>query len=434
MRERIIKILYNVEFGGAYSNIALKNGLDGLDPRDRAFVSRAVYGVISRRLTLDYIIGLYSKIKLKKISKYILLILRLGIYQLLYMDKVPQSAAVNESVKLAKRYGHSASAGFVNGVLRSVARDKCNIKMPADPLESMSVRYSFPKETVEYYISRFGEEFASELMESLNREPAMTIRANRLKISRADLVKRLEADGIRAKENSFCGDGIDVSGLDTASSRLYKSGYFTVQDAAAMTAARILDPKPDDTVIDLCAAPGGKTTYLAELMENKGIIRAFDIHENKIGLIRDNAERLGITIISARASDASVYDEKYTAFADCVLADVPCSGSGIARRKPELKYSREDISGLLEIQAAILENAARYTKPGGVLVYSTCSLRKEENEDTVNKFLEKNKDFRPESIEKYLPHGAGGQSGMMTFFPNVHGTDGFFAAKLRKAT
>ncbi|MCD8180503.1 MAG: 16S rRNA (cytosine(967)-C(5))-methyltransferase RsmB [Firmicutes bacterium] len=414
-REIAMKIIYDVEFNGAYSNMALKKALSNYDlpSRDRAFITALVYGVIDKKITLDYVIEKHSKLKLKKISKYILIILRMGIYQLIFTDKVPQSAAVNESVKLAKRYGHGASAGFVNGVLRSAART--DIEYPSDKNEYLSVKYSFPPRLCEKWTRDFGYEFTRDLLAAFSREPRLNIRPNTLKTTAEELAQKMTDKGINARvyEDYIISDGYDI-----ASDELYINGYYTVQDAAAMQAAKILAPKAGETVIDMCAAPGGKTTHMAELMRNTGKIYAFDVHEHKIDLIRKNAERLGITVIEPILSDGTEANSECFGIADKILCDVPCSGFGIVRRKPEIKYNRAENGGISEIQRTILDNAALYLKEDGEIVYSTCTIEKEENEAVTDGFLADNKDFE-KLYEK-------------TFYPHIDNTDGFYICKMKR--
>ncbi|MBQ2670960.1 MAG: 16S rRNA (cytosine(967)-C(5))-methyltransferase RsmB [Clostridia bacterium] len=413
-REKALKTLYEIEYNGAYSNLALKKSLaSDIPPQDRSLITTLVYVTLDKKITLDYIIQKHSKLKLKKISKYILIILRMGIYQLKFMDKIPESAAVNESVKLAKRYGHGASAGFVNGVLRNAA--KTEIEYPTDKTEYLSVKYSFPKEICQKWINDFGYDFTEEMLKAFSEPSRLTLRPNTLKTTSDELLVKLSEKGVKAA----IADGyITAEGFDIAHDELYKTGFYTVQDAAAMAASRVLAPNAGDTVIDMCAAPGGKTTHMAELMENKGKIYAFDVHEHKIDLIRKNAERLGITIIEAQIGDGQQYNKEFAETADKILCDVPCSGLGIIRRKPEIKYNREDTSGLPEIQRAILDNAAKYLKPGGEIVYSTCTIEKEENEQVTGGFLRDNPDFE-KLTEK-------------TFYPHIDNTDGFYICKMRR--
>lgn len=430
-REAAVKTLYKIEYEDAYSNLALKEQLaaSDLDTRDKAFVSALVYGAVQRKKELEYIISSFSKIKLKKISKYILIILKLGIYQLLYMDKIPASAAVNESVRLARRYGHASSAGFVNGILRNVDRNRGNLPKPADRLEAIAVKYSFPEWLVSRWIELFGEDFACELMSAMNEPPRVCLRVNTLKASPEEVKKLIP----NAESGKYLPCALYCPGFDIAKSREYTDGLVTVQDEAAMLAAYVLCPKPGETVIDMCAAPGGKTTHLAQIMENKGRIISFDIHEHKIALIRENAKRLGADIISAECRDAAEYDKEYKESADKILVDAPCSGLGIIRRKPDIKWRKSAENELFEIQYKILENAARYLKKGGELVYSTCTLEKNENEGVLERFLKEHSDFEISDINEYLPENIKkGRNGCITLYPNVDGTDGFFIARLKK--
>ncbi len=419
-RETALLTLYEIEYENAYSNMALKSALRGdMDSRNRAFVSQLVYGVIRRKLTLDYIISKYSRVKIKKLSKYVLLILRLGVYQLYFTDKIPESAAVNESVRLAKKYC-AKSSGFVNGILHSVIRGRKTLEYPKERTAFLSVKYSFPEEMVKYF-ERF--DFCEELLESLNKEPRTTIRLNRLK-----------CDGlldIKAEECTLYEYARYIARTDLASLAEYKDGKFIAQDVAAMMASEALCPRPDELCIDMCASPGGKTTHLAELMGNKGRIMAFDIHPHKVDIINKNAERMGLSIISAECADATIRREELCGKADKVLADVPCSGLGIIRRKPDIKWNKEDISSLPKLQMKILENAASYLKPGGELVYSTCTLVKEENEGVVCEFVKKHPDFEFTKIE--LPGPLMREnSGYITLYPNIDGTDGFFISKIKR--
>lgn len=419
-REMALLTLYEIEYENAYSNMALKSALRGdMDSRDRAFVTQLVYGVIRRKLTLDYIISKYSKVKIKKLSKYVLLILRLGVYQLYFTDKVPESAAVNESVRLAKKYC-GKSSGFVNGILHSVIRGRQTLEYPKDRTAFLSVKYSFPEEMVKYF-EQF--DFCEELLASLNEEPRTTIRLNRLK---CDELTEIKAEKCSLYEYARYIARTDVAGLTE-----YKDGKFIAQDVAAMMASEALCPKPDELCIDMCASPGGKTTHLAELMENKGRVMAFDIHTHKVEIICKNAERMGLSIIDAECADATIRQDELCGKADKVLADVPCSGLGIIRRKPDIKWNKEDISALPELQMKILENAASYLKPGGELVYSTCTLVKEENEGVICEFVKKHPEF--EFVEIELPGPLMRENhGYVTFYPNIDGTDGFFISKIKR--
>lgn len=425
-RRTALLTLYKIEYEGAYSNIELKKALSAskLSDKDKALTTALVYGVLQRDITLEYIISSMSSVKISKISKYILLILKLGIYQLVYMDKIPESAAVNESVKLAKKYG-AKSTGFVNAILRNVARG--NIKKPEDKYDRLAFEYSFPRELAKKWIEDFGEEDALPLMQAMNEVAPMCVRVNTLKTT----VEKMTAVLPNATLGKYSANALITDGFDVQNSVEYKSGFITIQDEAAMLACEILEPKKGELVMDLCAAPGGKSTYLAQIMENDGEILSFDIYEHKIKLIEENARRLGIDIISASVGDACVFNEKYKDCADKVLADVPCSGLGIIRKKPEIKKAYKQDNNLAEIQYKILENAALYLKSGGELVYSTCTVAKEENENIVNRFLAAHKEFEAVDIKKYLPKKSA-EKGYATLYPHVDGTDGFFMAKLKK--
>ncbi len=431
-RDAALRALIKIDFKGAYSNLALKSILACLDARDKAFASRLVYGCISMKINLDYVISLFSSVKASKMSEAVTELLRMGAYQMLYMDKVPDSAAVNESVKLAAMYAPKAK-GFINGVLRSVSRNKTCLSYPEDKTELLRVKYSFPKLLCSELLSEYGEAGAQEIMAALNGQPKTVIRANCLKNSRDELLGILHDRGLTAAAEELCPMGISVSGLDVGESGEYRSGRFTVQDTAAQLACIVLDPKSGDSVIDMCAAPGGKTTYLAELMGNTGSVTAFDVHPHKTELIEKNAERLGIDIITACAADMTVHMPSLDGRADRVLADVPCSGTGIIRRKPDIKWNRENLDSLGAVQRKILENALCCVKPGGSVVYSTCSILGRENLSVVKDVLSGRDDVRLCDISQYFPAGYSDTltSGYITLLPQG-GTDGFFICKLRK--
>lgn len=416
-REAAFKTLCEILYNDAFSNLALKETLGrerDMSREDRALVTNLVYGVVSHHYTLEYIIGQYSAIKLKKLARNIKVILELGIYQLVYADKIPESAAVNESVRLAKKHGRKGADRFVNAVLRSFCRDGCEVRFPEDKAEYLAVKYSYTTDMAQQWINDFGFDEAEELMASLNEPPALMLRANTLRISAQELIKRLCDVGIKAEQEQ--GALIRTSGFDMGGSRLYLDGYFSVQDKGAYNAAIALDPQEGETVIDMCAAPGGKTTHIAELQKDRGRITAFDIYAHKIRLIEESAHRLGIKSVEAHLADASVRDETLLNSADRVLCDVPCSGWGIIRRKPDIKLGRNDVSGLPGLQGRILENASVYVKPGGVIVYSTCTINKRENENVTDAFLKNNDNFE-KVYEK-------------TFLPDTDGSDGFYICKL----
>lgn len=431
-REKALQILYEIEYNGAYSNMALKKALNGekdISDLDKAFITRIVYGVVSYKLNLEYIIENNSKIKLKKISKYIMLILKIGIYQLKYMDKVPRSAAVNESVKLAKRYGHAASAGFVNGVLRSVIKNK--VVYPEDKIERLSKELSYPLQLCTKWCNDFGYEFTKDLLEAMNREAETTLRVNRLKTDPYELVKTNN----KLLLSDIYEYAVITSGTDIVSDDIYKKGFVYPQDISAMAVSVVLNPGSGEKVLDLCSAPGGKATHIAELMNNRGTVIACDIHEHKMKLIENNAKRLGIEIIQTKQFDACKYNKEFDSAFDKVLVDVPCTGYGIIRKKPDIKWKNELIENITGISQEILTNAGKYVKIGGEMVFSTCTINKEENEDRIFEFIKNNKNFELTDFYEMLPeklrHDTA-RKGYVTFYPNIDNIDGFFIAKAKR--
>ena len=419
-REVILKGLYRVTEEGAYSNRVLKEMLQNpsLAAKDRAFVTEVFMGVIRNEKKLDYIIARYSKMKIKKLSAWVHLILWMGIYQIVCMDHVPDSAACNESVKLARRYAHGAAQGYVNGLLRNVSRTKAEIAYPTDPMTRLSVVYSCPEWITEKLIAQFGISETEEILKASHQKQPLTLRVNTLKCDQQALIAKLGEEGVTAvaEEDARC---VRVEGaISVTDSAAYRDGLFTPQNKNSMMAVTLLAPKAGDTVLDLCAAPGGKTTMAAEMMENRGKILAFDIHPHKAALIEKAAKRLGISIIEAKTHDAAVFLPQLENAADCVLADVPCSGIGVIHKKPEIKWMRneEDIAKLCAIQRAILETAARYVRIGGTLVYSTCTIFQDENGDQIAAFLERHSEYRLEREQLLLAHKTGGS--------------GFYIAKL----
>ncbi len=411
-REAAMTALYKIENDGAYSTKAIIDASANIDGRDKAFVNELVMGVLRNKLRIDYIIQSFSKIKLKKLSPKVHQILRCGVYQLLFMDKVPASAACNEAVKLASKHAHSAAKGYVNGVLRSISRSLDALpKLSADNVtEYMSVMYSCPKWLVEKLISQFGRETSEAILkDSLLPHPAM-IRVNRTKTNAEELIKTLDEEGICAAKGETEDCLIITGAIDVTSSKAYNDGFYTLQNINSIRAALALSPTSGETVIDVCSAPGGKATHIAELMEDKGSVIAFDIHPHKIKLIENAAKRLGLTCIEAMVNDSEVPVDKFIGTADRVLADVPCSGIGVIHKKPDIKWNRqaEDIDKLCKTQKNILCSASQYLKSGGTLVYSTCTILKEENVDVIDDFLKTHNDFEKQSENLYLAHETGG--------------------------
>ena len=421
-RNLAFSILMKTESEGAYSNIEINKSFaaSGIDARGRAFVTNIVYGVLQNKIRLDYIIGRFSKIPMRKITDDVKTVLRMGLYQLIFMDKVPEYAVVNESINLVRKCKKASSAGFVNAILRGYIRS--GVTYPEDAVSYACTYYSYPEWLGKLLFESFGET-AIKLMQCGNVAPPFSARVNTLKISRDEFMKKTGAFAC-----TICDDGVVFeSGISVSDDDMFKNGYYYPQDEASMMPAKILSPKSGETVIDVCAAPGGKTTHIAQIMGNKGKIFAFDIYEHKLKLINDNAKRLGIDIISPVLQDASEINEKYISIADKVLVDAPCSGLGILRRKPEIKYARtsEDLVSLANLQQKILGCAAKYVKPGGEIVYSTCTINPGENENVIENFLETNKYF--ELIDLNFEN-----SPYIKLLPHIHNTDGFFIAKLSR--
>ena len=406
-REIALKILYKIDKEKAYSNIALDEEINKnkkfLNERDIGLISEIVYGTTTWRLTIDEIIKKHSNIKIKKISIWILNILRMGVYQIVFLDKIPKSAAVNESVNLAKRYGHKASSNFVNAILRKVERkdyeEFFDIK---DDVERISKTTSMPVWIIKELLKDKSIDEVNEICKNSNNKPKVCIRVNKLKTNKEDLKIELKQQNIEAKDGIIEEFLILNNSKNLENLKEFKEGKFTVQDEAAGLIPLFLNPKENEVILDACSSPGGKTTFMAELMKNKGEIEAWDIHEHRIKLVQKTATRLGISIIKTNVNDATIYNEKYKEKFDKILLDVPCLGIGVLRRKPDIKWQRkkEDIEEISKIQKEILQTCSQYLKKGGELVYSTCSILKDENENIVESFIKKNKEFEIVKIEK----------------------------------
>lgn len=446
-REVALKVLYKIDKDEAYSNISLNEMInknrDTLNKKDIGLISEIVYGVTTWRLTLDEIIKKYSKIRIKKISTWILNILRESIYQIIFLDRVPKSAAVNEGVNLAKRYGNKGSIGFVNAILRNIdEKDYKELFNEKNELDKISKTTSMPK----WIIEELKEEEIDnnkilDICKSSNIRPKISIRVNNLKTSREELKEILNKEGIKSE------DGIlkDFLILEKASNlenlESFKKGLFTVQDEVAGLTALILNPEQEEKILDACSSPGGKTTYIAEIMKNTGKIDAWDIHEHRTKLVDENSKRLGITIINTKVEDASIYKEEYKNKYDKILLDVPCLGIGVLKRKPDIKWQKkkEDIEEISKLQFNILNTCSKYLKKGGELVYSTCSIFKKENRDIILKFLNENSNFETVKINKILKEKVEKNffldylvdDKFLEVYQNNR-TDGFFICKLVK--
>lgn len=440
-RELAFKILYDIFSNQAFSNISIKKHLNkGIEPKEENLIREIVYGVLENDLYINYIISKASKTPLKKIHPKILIILKMGIYQLLFMDRIPSRAAVNESVELAKIHGHKGTVGFVNGILRNIDRNKNKFLeiREKDKSNYISIKFSHPKWLVDRWINEFGDEFTEKLCRANNSYSKLNIRVNSLKTSKKELKNKLEKYGFNISDGKYSDDILIIDNpVRLTETEEYKLGYFIIQDESSALVGQIMDPKEGSTVLDLCSAPGGKSTHIGQLMKNKGRVLSMDFYEHKIKLIEENARRLGVDIVETFVGDATKFNESLVNIADYVLVDAPCSGFGLIRRKPEIKWNRkeEDIEELVKIQRSILNNAKEYLKVGGILVYSTCTIEKEENIKMVNQFIEENNNFRLVNFENLvdgLEKEESLKQGFIQLYPHIHNTDGFFIAKMMK--
>lgn len=450
-RQIALEILKEIEEKGAYSNITINKYMRKYKLEEAAFIRELVYGVIENKIYLDYIISKLVKSGFNKLQGIIKLILELGIYQLAFLTKTPDYAVINESVKLVKKYSYR-HAGFVNGVLRNYIRQCKDIKLPRieeNLVEYLSVKYSYNKWLIEEFLDQYHVEFTESLLQSLNTTPTMTVRINTLKTDKETLIKELMTRNIEAYPCNYAKDALILKGKNIIQNNdLFEKGFYQAQDESSMIAIKALDPKPGETIMDVCAAPGGKTLYMAELMKNQGSIIARDIHEHKLKLLKDRAAIHGITIINTEVFDSLKMDVSMQGQADKVLVDAPCSGFGVIRRKPEIKYNRDkkDISHFANMQYNILCQASQYVKEGGVLMYTTCTLLLEENDDIISKFLNTHRNYEIEpihigeeyqnSVEKKEIYNALGQKrrivGSVQLYPEIHNTDGFYICKMLK--
>ena len=417
-RQFSFSLLLRFQKSGAYSNLLLENALKNSDLNavDKAFATALFYGVIQKKITLDYQLSTVLRQPIKRLRDEVRIALEMGVYQLLYMDKVPASAAINESVKLVKKNKCVYAAGLVNGTLRNI--DRQGFMLPAKDAENyLSVKYSVPQYLIDLWQKDYSAQTALGILESLNEKYSTVIRVNTLLTDADTLLLKLTQEGVTAKKSDILENALllektgDITGLAS-----FQSGLFHIEDTAAQMAALLVDAKPGERVLDTCSAPGGKAFTIAEQMKH-GEIYACDIYENRVGLIRSGAQRMHIDFIQTFVQDGTRFNPAFGSF-DKVLCDVPCSGLGIIRKKPEIMYKTADeIAASSALQYDILSTSFRYLKPGGRLVYSTCTLRKAENEEVVERFLQTNQATLVE---------------MKTYFPHTDKTDGFFTAVIEK--
>lgn len=431
-RTLAVKALLRVKDGG-FSNIVLDAMLSGaqLEHRDKAFISVLFYGTLERRITLDKIIKKYSSKPLESLEPEVLECLRIGFYQLIYMNSVPDMAAANETVEAVKQLGFAKASGFVNGIMRSFIRDGKKFDFSRlDKIGRLSAEYSAPVWLCKKWCNEYGDEKTeAALKASLGAVPIFA-RVNTVKTNTESLLSTLEEEGIKAESIDGIEGAVRIYSAAPQSTKAYKNGLFHVQDVSSQLCAKALGAQSCERVLDVCSAPGGKTFTIAQLMENKGVIVACDLHPKRAGLVKSGAQRLGLSIVSAKANDATVYDSKMGTF-DRVLCDVPCSGLGVIRRKPEIRFKdQREISALPKIQYKIASTSAKYLKNGGIMIYSTCTLSKGENEEVVKRLMIEDgfvPEKLPKELEKYSKDGFS-----ITLMPGEINSDGFYFAKLRK--
>lgn len=426
--ELLLKVSKN-----AYSNLALDGMLSKSDysRQEKKFISRLFYGVIERCVTLDHIISVYSSKPLHKLDLTVTVILRMGLYQLIYMESVPDNAAVNESVNMAKKMGKTSAASFINAVLRSFVRADKKIEFPQDSVGKYSVEFSCPRDLTEKLIEQYGEQCTVDFLKASLEPHKMFIRANNTLISAGELADALSENGIKTVLSDYDKNCLIVDNLGSIENNtLFDKGYFHVQDLSSQLCCKALEPSEGELVLDICAAPGGKTFTIAEMMNDNGSIFSCDLHAKRVSLIKKGAERLKLKSIKPLQNDAKVYNDNFPVF-DKILCDVPCSGFGVIRSKPEIKYTPlKDVERLPEIQYEILETASKYLKPGGELVYSTCTVIKEENDEVIDKFLSVNPEFAGVPFLENLGAPFGGYK--VTIMAGALECEGFFISKIRR--
>lgn len=440
VRELALEALLNVEKKQAYSNLLLNNYLDSgkMTKKDTGLFTELVYGTIQRSITIEHYLLPYIE-KQKKLQDWVKVLLKMTLYQMLYLDKVPARAAIYEAVEIAKKRGHKGVASVVNGVLRSIQRNGVpDLETIENDVERISIATSHPKWLVEKWVEQYGVHDTERMCEMNLVPPNQSARANTAKSEVDEVLKMLTDQGFSVEKGELAEESIISLKGNMVYSNAYKNGFMTIQDESSMLVAKALGVEKDDKVYDCCAAPGGKTTHIAELLKGTGTVISTDLHDHKVKLIKEQAERLHLSNIEAQALDSRKAQEIFKAEQfDKILVDAPCSGFGVIRRKPDLKYTKtmEDIKQLASIQLAILKEVAPLVKKGGTLVYSTCTIDKEENADVVHAFLEENKDFEidfnikdllPEKLDSYV------NEGMLQLLPHYFGTDGFFIVRLKR--
>ncbi len=440
-REIVLEVLLEITEHGMYSHIVLRDVLNKyqyLEKKERSFITRVTEGTLEHMMEIDYILDQFSKVKVKKMKPIIRNIMRSAVYQMKYMDSVPVSAACNEAVKLAVRKGFGSLRGFVNGVLRNVARNLDQIEYPTEPLKRLSIQYSMPEWILNLWLKAYDSDVVEQMLQAFQRETPLTIRCNLRMVTPKQLKEHLEAEGVTVKVHPYLEYAFHISGFDYLGDlESFQNGEFSVQDISSMLVSELAGPKEGDYVIDVCAAPGGKSLHMAEKLNGSGHVEARDLTEYKVGLIQENIERTGLSNVEAVQQDALIFDETSVGKADIVLADLPCSGLGVLAKKTDLKYkaTKEGADSLAKLQREMLKNVQAYVKDEGKLVYSTCTINPAENMDNVHWFLNQYPEFELidihgllcEELQKDVK-----ENGCIQLLPGVHQSDGFFLACMKK--
>lgn len=440
-REIVLEVLLEITEHGMYSHIVLRDVLNKyqyLEKKERSFITRVTEGTLEHMMEIDYILDQFSKVKVKKMKPVIRNIMRSAVYQMKYMDSVPVSAACNEAVKLAVRKGFGSLRGFVNGVLRNVARNLDQIEYPTEPLKRLSIQYSMPEWILNLWLKAYDSDIVEQMLQAFQRETPLTIRCNLRMVTPKQLKEHLEAEGVTVKVHPYLEYAFHISGFDYLGDlKSFQNGEFSVQDISSMLVSELAAPKEGDYVIDVCAAPGGKSLHMAEKLNGSGHVEARDLTEYKVSLIQENIERTGLSNVEAVQQDALIFDETSVGKADIVLADLPCSGLGVLAKKTDLKYkaTKEGADSLAKLQREMLKNVQAYVKDEGKLVYSTCTINPAENMDNVHWFLNQYPEFELidihgslcEELQKDVK-----ENGCIQLLPGVHQSDGFFLACMKK--
>ena len=440
-REIVLEVLLEITEHGMYSHIVLRDVLNKyqyLEKKERSFITRVTEGTLEHMMEIDYILDQFSKVKVKKMKPVIRNIMRSAVYQMKYMDSVPVSAACNEAVKLAVRKGFGSLRGFVNGVLRNVARNLDQIEYPTEPLKRLSIQYSMPEWILNLWLKAYDSDIVEQMLQAFQRETPLTIRCNLRMVTPKQLKEHLEAEGVTVQVHPYLEYAFHISEFDYLGDlESFQNGEFSVQDISSMLVSELAAPKEGDYVIDVCAAPGGKSLHMAEKLNGSGHVEARDLTEYKVSLIQENIERTGLSNVEAVQQDALIFDEASVGKADVVLADLPCSGLGVLAKKTDLKYkaTKEGADSLAKLQREMLKNVQAYVKDEGKLVYSTCTINPAENMDNVHWFLNQYPEFELidihgslcEELQKDVK-----ENGCIQLLPGVHQSDGFFLACMKK--